>query len=257
MKMILSLSTLFLAFLLVSPAAAAEKVQRLPIVDKAIEFHGGDLYRATETKLTTTSRSGSFQVVSTMNGDEFEHVVTGENRDGLERKVRQTNTGLEEWLDGKPVDLDDQGRRRAQSFVEARVYFPFLPFRLNDESAWKEDQGLEDWNGRKLHRVKVTFDAGSSNSAHDEYLFWFDPETGRLEQYAYSFGTGRERGGLRFRPLLKYRRVGGLLFADVVNLGVNGSGELRVDLLNAAYVDKEMEEVSRVDLSNIEVEVIR
>ena len=257
MKTIFSLSTLLLGAVLLAPSASAENVRSLPIVDRAIEFHGGDLYRATETRLTVSSRSGSFHLVSTMDGDNFDHTVSGKNRDGLERKVRQTNTSLDEWLDGEAVELDTESRNRAQSFVEARVYFPFLPFRLNDSSVWKEDLGLEDWNGRKLHRVKVTFDADSSNSAHDEYVYWFDPKTGRLEQYAYSFGTGRERGGLRFRPLQNYRRVGGILFADVVNLGVNGSGELSVDLLDPAYVAAEMKEVSRVSLSDIKVAIIR
>jgi hypothetical protein len=235
----------------------AAKVQRLPIVDRAIEHHGGDLYRSTETRLIVGSRSGSFEIVSRVSGDLFEHDVTSLAESG-QRKVRQTNTTLEEWRDGEAVTLDEEGRRRAQSFVEARIYFPFLPFRLNDASVWKEDQGLEEWDGTPLRRVKVTFDTGSSNSAEDEYVFWFEPETGRLKQYAYSFGTGREQGGLRLRQLENYRRVGGLLFTDAVNLGVDGSGkELKVELLNPAYAAEHLQEISRVSLSDITVTVIR
>ena len=249
---ILAATGLLLAW---APAGqAAEKVRDLPIIDRAIDFHGGDLYLSTRTSLTVGSRSGAFDVVSTMDGDNFEHVVSGKSSDGAVRKVRQTNSAIEEWSDGEPVTLDEEGRRRAQAFVEARVYFPFLPFRLNDPSVWKEDQGIEDWDGKKLHRVKVTFDAGSSNSAHDQYVFWFDPESARLEQYAYSFGTGRERGGLRLRKPFDYRRFGGILFFDVDNLGVNGSGkELTVDLLTPGYVKEKMEHVSFVNLSNIKV----
>ncbi|MCH9649338.1 MAG: hypothetical protein K0U98_13945 [Deltaproteobacteria bacterium] len=245
-----------LLFSLAALPATAEKVQRLDIVDRAIEFHGGALYRGSEVRLRVSSRSGGFQVVSTVDGDSFEHVVSGKLRSGVVRKVRQTNTSLEQWNDGEPVELDDDGRRRAQSFVEARVYFSFLPYGLNDENTWKEDQGLEDWDGRKLHRVKVTFEAGSSNSAHDEYVFWFDSESGRLEQYAYSFGTGRDNGGLRFRPLSEYRRVGGILFFDATNLGVDGSGELRVDQITPAYVKEKMEHVSFVNLTGLKVKPV-
>ncbi len=256
-KITVSSCWIFIALLsvLASSPAAAEKVRRLDIVDKAIEFHGGDYYRATETRLLIGSRSGAFQVISQVDGDQFEHIVSGKLSSGVERKVRQTNTVLERWDDGKPVELDEQGRRGAQSFVEARVYFPFLPFRLNDESVWKEDQGIEEWNGRALHRVKITFDADSSNSAHDEYVYWFDPKTGRLEQYGYSFGTGRENGGLRFRTLSKYRRVGGILFFDADNLGVDGSGQLKVDLITPPYVEEKMEHVSFVNLSKIKVKL--
>lgn len=246
------LVTLLLSCL--APAAFAEKVRELPIVDKAIEFHGGDLYRSTTAKLTVSSRSGSFRIVSKMDGESFDHTVTDEGAEESARKVRQTNTSIEEWKGAEAVELDEEGKRRAQSFVEGRVYFPFLPFRLNDSSVWKEDKGLETWDGRQLHRVKVSFDSDSSNSSHDEYTFWFDPETGRLEQYAYSFGTGRERGGLRFRRLYDYQRVGGILFFNALNLGIDGTGDLRVDQIDPDYVLNEMEEVSRVVLSDIEVE---
>jgi hypothetical protein len=36
------------ALLLAPAAAAAEKVKSLPIVDKAIEYHGGSLYASSE-----------------------------------------------------------------------------------------------------------------------------------------------------------------------------------------------------------------
>lgn len=235
-------------------AQAGEKVRSLPIVDRSIEHHGGDRYLGTETQFTIGSQSGAFDVVSTMDGGRFEHVVSGKTSEGKVRKVRQTNEMIEEWIDGELQTLDEEGRHRAQAFVEARVYFPFLPFRLNDPSVWKEDQGLEEWDGKKLHRVKVTFDSDSSNSAHDEYVYWFDPEAARLEQYAYSFGTGLERGGLRLRKPFDYRRHGGILFFDVDNLGVNGSGkELTVGLLTPEYVRETMEHVSFVNLTNLKV----
>ena len=244
----------FVLFSWAPGSLAAEKVRSLPIVDRSIEFHGGGLYLSTTASLTIGSRSGGFDVTSTMDGDNFEHVVSGKMSDGTLRKVRQTNASIEEWRGGEAYALDEEGKARARSFVEARVYFPFLPFRLNDPSVWKEDQGLEEWDGKKLHRVKVTFDEGSSNSAHDEYVFWFDPDTARLEQFGYSFGTGRERGGLRLRKPFDYRRFGGILFFDADNLGINGSGkELTVDLLKPEFVKEKMEHVSFVNLSNIKV----
>ncbi len=251
-----------LAFVLVASLAsispaAAEKVRRLEIVDKAIRFHGGDYYRSTETSMTVRSRSGVFDLLSRVDGDDFDHTVSGKNAEGKIRKVRQTTTSIEEWLDGQAVALDDEGKRRAQSFIEARVYFPFLPYRLNDPSVWKEDLGIEDWGGKKLHRVKVTFDAGTSNSDNDEYVYWFEPETGQMAQYAYSFGTGRERGGLRFRKLINDQRVGSILFADVENLGIDGDGrQLKVEMLTPAYVKEKMEHVSFVNLTGVRVKIL-
>ncbi len=246
-----------LTLLIASEVLGAEKVLNLPIVNRAIEFHGGDLYTSTRTSLTVGSKSGSFDLVCTMDGGQYEHVVVGKTSKGVDRKVRLTNDSVEEWRGGELVPLDEESRRRARSFVEARVYFPFLPFRLNDPQVWKEDQGIETWKGRELHRVKVTFGEDSSQSAHDEYVFWFHPKTGKLEQYAYSYGTGSDSGGLRFRELYNYRLYSGMLFFDAENIGVEGSGkELRVELLTPEYVEEKLKPVSFVKLTKIQVKPI-
>lgn len=236
---------------------AAETVKSLPIVDKAIEHHGGALYRASETRLTIRSRSGEFRIVSRVDGDIFDHTVTDALPDGRERRTRATNDTVERWEGGKKVALDAEGQRRARDFVMSRVYFPFLPYRLNDPSVYKEDLGLVDWGGRKLHKVKITFEAGTSTDASDEYLYWFDPQTGRVEQLAYSFGTGQERGGLRLRKPRNYRRVGGLLFFDAENLGLDGGGDLRVESITPASVEKSFQTISTVTLHDIEVKPLK
>jgi hypothetical protein len=243
-----------------SRPAAAEKVRRLPIVDRAIAYHGGDLYRASETRLTIRSRSGAFRVTARMDGEKFEHVVVDTLPDGRERKTRATNDTVERWEGAGQVPLDAAGEQRARDFVQGRVYFPFLPFRLNDRSVWKEDLGLEEWEGRKLRKVKVTFDAGTSTDASDEYLYWFEPDTGHLVQFAYSFGTGTAQGGLRLRKNFNERRVGGILFADSENLGIDGPagpGSLRVSLITPEYVKSKMHKISTVTLEDIQVQPLK
>lgn len=255
---VLSAAVLCLAVSIpVSAAEAAEKVKTLPIVDKAIEHHGGALYRASETRLTIRSKSGEFRVVSRVDGDLFDHTIADALPDGRERRTRATNDTVERWEGGKKLTLDAEGERRARDFVMSRVYFPFLPYRLNDPSVYKEDLGLVDWGGRKLHKVKVTFAAGTSTDASDQYLYWLDPGTGRIEQLAYSFGTGQERGGLRLRKPMNYRRVGGLLFFDAENLGLDGGGDLQVDSITPELVEKSFQKISTVTLEDIEVKPLR
>ncbi len=253
MKLLYSLAILSLS---VAPAvagtpAAGTPAERLPIVDKAIAFHGGDLYRSTETELDVCSRSGCFHVRARLDGDafEFELEVEGDVR-GSRRRVLWNQERLERSENGEPVAVAAGEERPLKDWVMARVYFPFLPFRLNDPSVFKQDQGLESWDGRDLHKVKVTFAPGSSTDASDEYLYWLDPETGRVEQFAYSF-KGRP-GGLRFRRAQDYRRVGGILFFDQTNLGVAGDG-LVVDQITPSFVADRMEEISVVRFKDVEV----
>lgn len=246
----------FVLALALGVSAAAQGtsvVDRLPIVDRAIEFHGGELYRSSETELDVCSLSGCFHVRARIDGDAAEYEVRGKVR-GMERRVLWSGDEIRRWEDGEPAPVEPGSEQGWKDFVMARVYFPFLPYRLNDPSVYKEDLGLETWDGRELHKVKVTFEPGSSTDASDEYLYWFDPETGRVEQFAYSF-EGRP-GGLRLRRPRDYRRVGGLLFFDQQNLGVEGEG-LSVDRITPAFVESEMREVSKVTFEEIEVRPLR
>ncbi len=218
----------------------------LPIVAKSIEFHGGDVYEHSVVSLTITSLSGSFDIVSRRQGPGFDYTVTRKVGQ-FERRVRYTNEMLEQWDAGEPVDLDEEAAGRARAYVDARVFFPFLPDTLKGGDIYFEDQGLEAWDGRELQRVKVTFTPGTSNDADDRYLFWLDPDTGQLEQFGYDFN-----GGIRFRKAISFMRVGGLLFSTQENYAVDGD-RVPVETLNPEYVAEEMELLSTVVLSNIEV----
>jgi len=234
-----------------TPDSAPDTAQE--VVDRAIAFHGGDLYEGSETTLTITSRSGSFRVVSRMEGDRFDHQVISDTRKGAEQRVRTTNDRVEVWLDGVAQEVSPEEEQGWRDMVSARVYFPFLPYRLNDPSVHKQDLGFEEWDGRRLRKIKVTFEVGTSTDASDEYLYWFDPDTGRLEQFAYSFHTGN--GGVRLRKGFNYRRVGGILFMDSENWGRDGR-KLTVDDITPETVAKKLKKISTVELSDIEVEPV-
>jgi hypothetical protein len=224
------------------------KTASLAVVDAAIEHHGGALFDASRSSFEVCSKSGCSAVSVTMNGGLFEYDVTATVR-GTERRVRSTNEALELWEDGESVAVDDPRRRQSlRDWAMQRVYFNFLPFRLNDPSVYKQDLGIETWGDRRLHKVKISFAPGSSTDASDEYLYWFDPESSRLELFAYSYG-----GGLRFRRLFDYRRVGGLLFYNQENWGVEGEG-LSVDSVTPQYVEAEMRHVSTIELRVITVD---
>ena len=231
--------------------AESEKSLNVPIVDKAIKFHGGELFEKSETELTITSASGSFAIRARLNGDEFDYVVSGKvGRDQIDRRVHWNNSVTEQWDTDEPVELDDEAAQRARDFVNARVYFPYLPYRLNDGNTYKEDLGLEEWDGRMLHKVRVTFAPGTSTDAEDQYLYWFDPDTGRMEQLAYSFVVGQ--GGLRLRKVIEHTRVDGMLFTDQENYAINGQG-MSVNQITPEFAAEQMELMSTVKLTDIKV----
>ena len=220
-----------------------------PIVTQALEFHGGDVYERSTISMTISSLSGSFQISATREGGRFEYVVTGlVGQDQVERRVRLTNDTVQEWRDGVESRLDAEGERRARAHADARVFFPLLPYTLKGGDIHFEDLGLENWEGRDLRKVKVMFTPRSSNDADDTYMFWFDPGTGRVEQFGYAFD-----GGLRYRKAVAFNRVSGILFSDQENYAIDG-GHVPVDTLSPEYIAENMELLSTVVLSDISVE---
>lgn len=237
---------LLLCSLLSAPVAFAEPPA---IVQKAIDFHGGEAYQQSRTQLDMCSKSGCFHVSSTVRGDQFDYEVSGLNRD-THVKVRMSNDSIERWFDGQPSPMPEGREQTYRDWAMARVYFCFLPYRLGDPSVRHKDLGLVDWEGRQLHLVEVSFKPGSSTDANDMYRYWFDPESGRLELFAYSYEG--EPGGLRFRRLVNHRQEGGILFFDQENLGVEGE-DVHIGLITPKYVQESMRPISKVTLRNIRV----
>lgn len=200
-----------LLLVLATPLAGQDPTPELDVVERAIEHHGGEIYRGSETELDVCSKSGCFHVVARADGDRFEYTVSGKSgEDQLE--VRSSNDALEVSRNGEAEVVAAGKEQRYRDWAMARVYFCFLPYRLGDDSVHRQDLGLVDWNGRRLHKVKVTFETGTSTDAGDEYMYWFDPDTARLESFAYSYDSGG--GGIRFRHAIQHRRIGGVLFFD-------------------------------------------
>lgn len=230
-------------------AHAAAPVPRLEIVDRAIEYHGGERYVRSRSELRLCSASGCYEVSAERRGGLFDYRVAGPVSAGR-RFVRWTNDSLEATLDGRPLEPTAEEAARLREWLMARLYFCFLPFRLNDPGVLKEEQASDPWSGRSLRRVKVTFVPDSSPGADDEFVYWLDPESGRVELYAYSFPENG--GGLRLRRGFNYRRVGGLLFFDQENLGIDGAG-LSVDMIDESFAARRMHPVSTVELRDVRV----
>lgn len=219
-------------------------------LEQAIAFHGGEVLERARVRVDLCSKSGCSALDVTEDEGLFRYCVEAAPGDER-RKVCIDNDTVSEWQGGVLVSAGKERAQKLRDWVMERVYFVFLPYRLRDPSVRAQDLGLETWGTRTLRKIKVTFEPESSTDADDEFLYWFEPSSGQLEQFAYSYN--RSGGGLRFRTLVEPRRVGGILFFDQENFGIEGEG-LSVDSVSADYIQGEMRHVSTITLSNIRVQ---
>lgn len=200
------------------------------ILRRSIAHHGGmEAYRSLDLGFRLCSKSGCSDVEVRHDRDRWEHRVTGVRR-GAIWTVVSSDSDLVVRSGGRDVAVPAEDESGWRDWANTKVWFSLLPFRLSDPSVQIEDRGVVDWDGRRLHELRVGFEPGTSTDAGDGHRYWFDPETGRLERFAYDF-EGRP-GGVRYRELHAYRRVGGVLLFDQRNLGIDRDG-VRVDDLRS------------------------
>jgi len=162
-----------------------------------------------------------------------------------------TNEGFSRTVDNQPFSVSDENAKKYANSVNSVIYFALLPYFLNDPAVMKEYVGEANLDGEPYYKIRVTFQEEGGGDDHDDiFIYWFHQDTYQMDFLAYEYE--REGGGSRFRKAYNQREVGGVLFADYINY----KGPYPVE--NLADFDKmyergDLEELSRIDLENVEV----
>lgn len=181
-------------------------------VERAIERHGGDAYRAGE--ITFSFRGTPFRIEQSDGRFRYERRYTDE----AGRAVREilSNEGVALEVDGEAVLVDAAERDRIATAVNSVVYFGFLPYRLTDPAVRLRDLGDARVDGEPYRKVEVTFrPEGGGIDWEDRFVYWFHAEDHTLDYLAYRYH--RDGGGTRFRRAFNRRTVGGILVQDYEN----------------------------------------
>ncbi|MDT0647859.1 DUF6503 family protein [Zunongwangia sp. F260] len=220
------------------------------VVNKAIEIAGGENYQ--RARINFNFRNVSYK--SIRNNDEFEleRLVI----DSLGSKTRDllSNNGLIRFRNDSVVKVADSIINSVSNSVNSVHYFLQLPFGLNDPGVNKKLVGRDTINGKGYYEIKVTFEAGTNGSDHeDEYLYWINEDIFTVDYLAYNFEVNG--GGVRFRKAINPRVINGIRFVDYENFKYRDAG---VDLkkLDSLYTAGELSLVSKIINEDIEVELI-
>ncbi|TKD65863.1 DUF6503 family protein [Flavobacterium sp. ASW18X] len=223
-----------------------EKINAQQIVDKAIAESGGILW---ETHKVT------FQFREKMYSSDY---INGKMQ--LTREfVSGDSIILDTKYDGKFTRtindsiafLADTTARKYDNSVNSVHYFAKLPYGLNDAAVNKQFLGTETINGKQYYKIQIDFDqTNGGDDFEDVYHYWIGKEDFKVDYLAYTFTVNG--GGVRFRRAYNERYIGKIRFVDYENY--KPRKHVKFSKIAEAFVGKELELVSKIELENIRVE---
>lgn len=159
--------------------------------------------------LEFTFRNTKFKVIQ--NEGKFRYERTFVDSIGMFHDIMD-NEGFKRFLNKKELKLDSLDVAKHSQSLNAIVYFLYLPLKLNDASVIKKYIDEVEINGKRYHKLEISFDQNEGGVDHkDVYYYWFDTQDYSMDHFAYS------SGGNRFRVVLKTHDVGGVIFQDYIN----------------------------------------
>ncbi|MEM0940329.1 MAG: DUF6503 family protein [Bacteroidota bacterium] len=175
--------------------------------------------------------------------------------DSLGNEIRDVlmNTGLNRFVNGNLVQLNEEKRAAYRASVNSVIYFAFLPLWLNDDAVNKTYIDQVIIKGKTYHKIKVTFDMnGGGEDYEDIFYYWFDTEDYSMDYLAYSYNEDDGKG-VRFREAFYTRELNGVIVQDYKNYKPEEESEFRLKAIDQAFINNKLELLSIIELENVKI----
>ena len=219
------------------------------VIDRAVEEHGGKVYE--QVKISFDFREIHYEILKTPKRYEY----IREFDDSLGRiKDILNNEGFRRLVNGQDVRITEERRQAYSNSVNSVGYFALLPYGLNDRAARKSWVRETELEGSFYDVIYVNFlEEEGGEDFEDEFLYWINKDTGRMDFLAYTFHT--EGGGIRFRKAVNQRIIDGVLIQDYENYMPTGVDKRPpLDKIEYLYTSGGLELLSEIQLENVKVE---
>jgi len=241
---------IYLSIFILLTISCQSRTEAEKIIDKAIAAHGGKAYE--KAKIYFDFRDISYEIFKSPN--RFEYVREFSDSTGQVRDVLN-NEGFLRTINGQPVTLNAERTTAFSNSVNSVAYFAFLPYGLNDPAVYKSLEGETTLEGKDYYVIKVTFsEEGGGEDFDDEFLYWINKDTHRIDYLAYTYHT--EGGGVRLRKAIHTHEVDGLLFLDYENYKPSIK-HTPLEEMEGLYKAGDLELLSEIILENIRVEYVK
>ena len=104
------------------------------------------------------------------------------------RKIRLESPKQTIGFDGQEVWVtpDSVETGRARFYHNLFFYFYAMPFVVGDPGAFYEDMEPMDLQGKTYGGVKISYGENIGDAPDDNYIIWYDQETGKMEWLMYT-----------------------------------------------------------------------
>ena len=162
-----------------------------------------------------------------------------------------TNSAFERFVNSEKTEVSEEKAKAYSNSINSVFYFFLLPQKLNDPAVKKEYIGKTSINSKDYHTIKVTFQPiGGGEDHEDEFMYWFETSTFKMEMFAYNYQTNG--GGIRFRTLKNDTVSAGITFQNYYNLKPN-SLTTPLDSLPFLWTKNQLDTLSVIENKNIMV----
>lgn len=183
----------------------------LSILNRALKAHG-------------SQRLSKVNFGFTFRGSQFEFITENEKeiyKSSYEKEGKAYNDRIEGGIFHRLIDNASQTLNEKEAYsgfetLNSVIYFATLPHKLRDPAVNLYAAGTATIKGKAYDMLRVNFDEEGGGVDHDDnFLYWINQETNRIDYLAYDYKTNK--GGVRFRSAFNPRVVAGVLFQDYVN----------------------------------------
>jgi hypothetical protein len=171
-----------------------------------------------------------------------------------------TNAGFYRERSGQRMTISEKDSLSLGESVNSVVYFALLPYFLKDRAVKKTLLENCTLKGEAYYKLSVRFDqSGGGKDFQDEYVYWIHRERFTMDYLAYSYqdGEGPDAMGVRFREAFNVRVINSVRFADYRNYKPKGNALPDVKTLDRVFETGGLEQLSLVELSNVEVHLLQ
>lgn len=227
-------------------SACVQKQDAAYLIKQSIEASGGERY--TNSVIDFDFRDHHYQI---SRSPEEWTMLRIKADSGQQTVDTFSGKSFSRSINDSLVEPPDSMIFKYQESINSVFYFALLPFKLNDAAVIADRLPDEQIDGKMHYKIEIRFkEEGGGEDFQDVFIYWFDQQDYSLDYLAYSFQVNG--GGLRFRKAYNERVIGGIRFVDYLNF--KAPKEMAVENLAAQFEAGKLEELSRIELENIEVE---